>query len=84
VLVKGPIYEQFALCAGASRRATALLGLGAVRSLFQLTGRSTGYWYGRGTGCLWAKAGSRLLHLKHALKHVDESYCLGNVEFGLR
>ena len=21
--------------------------------------RDTAYWYGRGTGCLWAKAGSR-------------------------
>ena len=25
----------------------------------QLMGRSTGYWYRGGRGCLWAKAGSR-------------------------
>jgi hypothetical protein len=31
-----------------------------LRSLFQLVGRDTAYWYRRGRGCLWAKAGSRL------------------------
>ena len=30
---------------------------GAIRSLFQLMGRDTAYWYRRGRGCLWAKAG---------------------------
>jgi hypothetical protein len=33
---------------------------GAIRSLFQLRGRSVGYWYRRGRGCLWAKAGCHL------------------------
>ena len=36
--------------AGASRRATALLGLGAIRSIFQPMGRSVGSWYRRGRG----------------------------------
>jgi hypothetical protein len=36
--------------AGASGRATALLGLGANRSLFRLMGRDTAYWYRRGRG----------------------------------
>ena len=44
--------------AGASGRATALLGLGA--SLFRLMGRDTAYWYRRGRGCPWARGGSRL------------------------
>ena len=42
------------------RKQTALLGHGAIRSLFQLMGRDTAYWYRRGRGCLWAKAGSVL------------------------
>jgi hypothetical protein len=58
-------FEQAAsvivLCArqGASLRQRRS-GPGAIRSLFQLMGRDTAYWYRRGRGCLWAKAGSRL------------------------
>ena len=44
--------DALSASAGASRRATALLGLGAIRSLFQLMGRSVGSWYRRGRGVL--------------------------------
>jgi hypothetical protein len=40
------------------RRATPLLGLGAIRNLFQLMGGDTAYWYRRGRGCLRARAAS--------------------------
>jgi hypothetical protein len=40
-------------------------GAGVIRSLFRLMGRDTAYWYMRGRGCLWAKAGSRLLVPPH-------------------
>jgi hypothetical protein len=38
---------------------SARVHLGAIRSLFQLMGRDAAYWYRRGRGCLWAKAGYR-------------------------
>ena len=47
---------------------------GAIRSLFQLMGRDTAYWYRRGRGCLWAKAGCRLgtLGWRVESKRVDK------------
>jgi hypothetical protein len=54
---EGRVIAVLNASAGTSRRATALLGLGALRSLFQLVDRNKGYWYRRGTGSLLAKAG---------------------------
>ena len=45
----GEGYTSF-VTASASRRASALLGLGAKRSLFRLMGKDTAYWYRRGRG----------------------------------
>jgi hypothetical protein len=53
-------FQQAASVIVLRARQGASLRRGAAAQLFQLMGRDTAYWYRRGRGCSWAKAGSRL------------------------
>jgi Periplasmic binding protein len=66
VLAQRPVREAGDVDGGATvsgadvlavARSRPLSDAGAIRSLFRLMGEDTAYWYRRGPGCLWAKAG---------------------------